>query len=361
EMIGSKFDEHKMREHRKFFRAIEKRVPYKIGDFEVEWMHITHSIIDSSALAIKTDAGTIIHTGDFKIDHTPIDGFPTDLHRLAYHGEQGVLLLLSDSTNSHSAGFTKSEKTVGPTFDSLFARSKGRVIMSTFSSNIHRVSQAIEYGLKYGRKVCVIGRSMEKNLELAMRLGYIKFPKDQFIEAHEVHKYEDKEILIVTTGSQGEAMSALYRMSIHEHRHIKIKEGDQIILSARAIPGNESSVSTIINHLLKAGAKVAYQDFSEIHVSGHAAQEEQKLMLRLIKPKFFLPVHGEYNHALKHSQTAIDCGVLERNIYVMSDGEQIEVTPKYLKKVKTVKTGKVYIDNQLNHKISDDVVIDRQT
>ncbi|WP_419770872.1 MAG: ribonuclease J [Candidatus Marinarcus sp.] len=361
EMIGSKFDEHKMREHRRFFRAIEKRVPIKIGDFEVEWMHITHSIIDSSSLAIKTDAGTIIHTGDFKIDHTPIDGFPTDLHRFAHYGEQGVLLLLSDSTNSHSPGFTKSEKTVGPTFDNLFSKAQGRVIMSTFSSNIHRVAQAIEHGLKYGRKVCVIGRSMEKNLELAMRLGYIKFPKDQFIDAHEVNKFNDKEVLIITTGSQGEAMSALYRMAIHEHRHIKIKEGDQIILSARAIPGNEGSVSTIINHLLKAGAKVAYQDFSEIHVSGHAAQEEQKLMLRLVKPKFFLPIHGEYNHALKHSQTGIDCGVLERNIYVMSDGEQIEVTPKYMKKAKSVKTGKVYIDNQLNHKISDDVVIDRQT
>lgn len=361
EMIGAKFDEHKMREHRKFFRAIEKRVPIKIGDFEVEWIHITHSIVDSSALAIKTDAGTIIHTGDFKIDHTPIDGYPTDLHRLAHYGEEGVLLLLSDSTNSHSPGFTKSEKTVGPTFDNLFARSKGRVIMSTFSSNIHRVAQAIEYGLKYGRKVCVIGRSMEKNLDLAMKLGYLRFPKDQFIDAHEVNKYNDKEVLIVTTGSQGEAMSALYRMAIHEHRHIKIKEEDQIILSARAIPGNEGSVSAIINHLLKAGAQVAYQDFSEIHVSGHAAQEEQKLMLRLVKPKFFLPVHGEYNHALKHSKTGIDCGVLERNIYVMTDGEQIEVTPKYLKKVKAVKTGKVYIDNQLNHKIADDVVIDRQT
>lgn len=361
EMIGAKFDEHKMREHRKFFRAIEKRVPIKIGDFEIEWIHITHSIVDSSALAIKTDAGTIIHTGDFKIDHTPIDGYPTDLHRLAHYGEEGVLLLLSDSTNSHSPGFTKSEKTVGPTFDNLFARSKGRVIMSTFSSNIHRVAQAIEYGLKYGRKVCVIGRSMEKNLDLAMKLGYLKFPKDQFIDAHEVNKYNDKEVLIVTTGSQGEAMSALYRMAIHEHRHIKIKEEDQIILSARAIPGNEGSVSAIINHLLKAGAQVAYQDFSEIHVSGHAAQEEQKLMLRLVKPKFFLPVHGEYNHALRHSKTGIDCGVLERNIYVMTDGEQIEVTPKYLKKVKSVKTGKVYIDNQLNHKIADDVVIDRQT
>ncbi|MEV9616054.1 ribonuclease J [Aliarcobacter butzleri] len=362
EMIGSKFDEHKMREHRGYFRAISKRTPIKIGnDFEVEWMHITHSIIDSSAIAIKTEAGTMIHTGDFKIDHTPIDGFPTDLHRLAHYGEEGVLVLTSDSTNSHSPGFTRTEKTVGPTFDKIFSSAKGRVVMSTFSSNIHRVAQAIEKALIYGRKICVIGRSMEKNLEIAMNLGYIKFPKDQFIEAHEVNKYNDKEVLIVTTGSQGESMSALYRMAIHEHRHIKIKPEDQIILSSKAIPGNEASVSEIINHLLKAGAKVAYQDFPDIHVSGHAGQEEQKLMLRLVKPKFFLPVHGEYNHALKHGQTGIDCGVLERNVYIMSDGEQIEVTPKYLKKVKTVKSGKVYIDNQLNHRISDDVVLDRQT
>jgi len=361
EMIGSKFDEHKIRDLRKLFRPIEKRVPVKIGDFEIEWIHITHSIIDSSSLAIKTQAGTIIHTGDFKIDHTPIDGFPTDLHRFAHYGEEGVLLLMSDSTNSHSVGFTKSEKTVGPTFQRLFAAAKGRVIMSTFSSNIHRVAQAIEYGLKFGRKICVIGRSMEKNLEIAISLGYIKFPRDQFIEAHEVNKYADKEVLIITTGSQGESMSALYRMSIHEHRHVKIKPGDQIILSAKAIPGNEASVSGIINHLLKAGAQVAYQDFSEIHVSGHAAQEEQKLMIRLVKPKFFMPIHGEYNHAARHRQTGIDCGVLERNTYIMSDGEQIEVTPKYLKRVKTVKTGKVYIDNQLNNKIADDIVLDRQT
>ncbi|WP_419763568.1 MAG: ribonuclease J [Arcobacter sp.] len=361
EMIGSKFDEHKMRQHRSYFKAIQKRTPIKIGDFEIEWMHVTHSIIDASSLAITTEAGTIIHTGDFKIDHTPIDGFPTDLHRFAHYGEKGVLLLMSDSTNSHTAGFTKSESTVGPTFDNLFSKAKGRVIMSTFSSNIHRVAQAIEHGLKYGRKVCVIGRSMEKNLELAMALGYIKFPRDQFIDPHEVHKYNDNQVLIITTGSQGESMSALYRMSIHEHRHIKIKPGDQIILSAKAIPGNEASVSQIINHLLKAGAEVAYQNFSEIHVSGHAAQEEQKLMLRLVKPKFFMPIHGEYNHAVKHQQTGIACGVLERNTYIMSDGEQVEITPKYLKKVKTVKTGKTYIDNQLNHKIADDIVLDRQT
>ncbi len=361
ESVGAKFDEHKMKQHRSYFRAIQKRKPIKIGDFEVEWMHITHSIIDSSALAITTEAGTIIHTGDFKIDHTPVDGYPTDLHRLAYYGEKGVLALLSDSTNSHSPGYTKTEKTVGPTFENIFSKAKGRVIMSTFSSNLHRVAQAIQCGLDHGRKICVIGRSMEKNLEIALNLGYLKFPKDKFIEAHEVNKHLDKEILIVTTGSQGEPMSALFRMSIHEHRHVKIKPEDVVILSAKAIPGNEASVSEIINQIQKAGAHVAYQNYDNIHVSGHAGQEEQKLMLRLIKPKFFLPIHGEYNHVVRHIQTGVDCGVLERNTYILSDGEQVEISPKYLKKVKTVKTGKTYIDNQRNRKIGDDVIIDRQT
>lgn len=361
EMIGAKFDEHKLKHCRSYFRAIQKRKPIKIGEFEVEWMHITHSIIDSSAVAITTEAGTIIHTGDFKIDHTPVDGYPTDLHRFAYYGEKGVLALLSDSTNSHAAGFTKSEKTVGPTFERIFSECEGRIIMSTFSSNLHRVAQAIETGLKYNRKICVIGRSIEKNIEIAMSLGYLKFPKDKFIEAHEVNKYNDKEILIVTTGSQGESMSALFRMAIHEHRHIKIKDTDQVVLSAKAIPGNEGSVSEIINQLLKAGAKVAYQNYENIHVSGHAGQEEQKLILRLVKPKFFLPIHGEYNHVVRHIQTGIECGVLERNTHILSDGEQVEISPKVLKKLKTVKTGKTYIDNQRNKRITDDVVIDRQT
>ena len=359
-MIGNKFDEHGMKQYKSYFRYVEKRKPIKIGDFEIEWMHMTHSIIDASSLAITTEAGTIIHTGDFKIDHTPIDGYPADLHRLAYYGERGVLLLLSDSTNSHNPGITKSEASVGPTFDLLFSRAKGRVLMSTFSSNIHRVYQAIDHGIKYGRKVCIIGRSMEKNLDIAMELGYVKLPQNIFIEPHELGKYPDNEILIVTTGSQGEAMSALYRMATNEHRHVKLKPSDTVILSAKAIPGNEASVSALINFIQKCGATVAYQDFSEIHVSGHAAQEEQKLMLRLVKPKFFLPVHGEYNHLMKHKDTAVKCGIPERNIFLMSDGDQIEVTPKYMKKVKTVRTGKVYIDNQLNEEIATDVVIDRQ-
>jgi ribonuclease J len=359
-MISNKFDEHGLKGQKKLFRPVEKRKVYKIGDFEIEWIHITHSIIDASSLAITTEAGTIIHTGDFKIDHTPIDGYVTDLHRFAHYGEKGVLALMSDSTNSYKEGITRSESTVGKTFDAIFSKAKGRVIMSTFSSNIHRVYQAIDHGVKHGRKVCVIGRSMERNLFTAMDLGYIEFDKSIFIDPHEVNKFNDKDVLIVTTGSQGETMSALYRMATDEHRHIKIKTSDQIIISAKAIPGNEGSVSKVLNFLLKSGASVAYQDFSEIHVSGHAAQEEQKLILRLTKPKFFIPVHGEYNHIVKHRETGISCGVPARNTILMGDGDQIEICPKYLKKVKSVKVGKVFIDNQINQQISSDVVIDRQ-
>lgn len=359
-MISNKFEEHELKAERNFFRPIQKRKIYQAGDFGVEFIHITHSIIDSSALAITTKAGTIIHTGDFKIDHTPIDGYPTDLHRLAYYGEKGVLLLMSDSTNSHREGITKSEISVGKTFDAIFSQSKGRVIMSTFSSNLHRVYQAIERAVKFGRKVCVIGRSMERNLFTAMELGYIQIDKKIFIDADQVSKFPDNEILIITTGSQGETMSALYRMATDEHKYVKIKPGDQIIISAKAIPGNESSVSTVLNYLLKSGASVAYQDFSEIHVSGHASIEDQKLMLRLIKPKFFLPVHGEYNHIVKHKETAMSCGIEERNIYLMNDGDQVEICEKYLKRIKTVKTGKVFIDNQVNKQISDDIVKHRQ-
>lgn len=359
-MISNKFEEHGLKAERKWFRPVTKRQIYEIGDFDIEWIHITHSIIDASALAIKTKAGTIIHTGDFKIDQTPIDGYPSDLNRLAQYGEEGVLCLLSDSTNSYKEGYTKSESSVGPTFDQIFSKTKGRVIMSTFSSNIHRVYQAISYGLKYGRKVCVIGRSMERNLYTTMELGYIKLDRKIFIDADEVSKYKDNEVLIVTTGSQGETMSALYRMATDEHKFIKIKPSDQVIISAKAIPGNEANVSAVLDFLLKAGAKVAYQEFSEIHVSGHASIEEQKLMLTLVKPKFFLPVHGEYNHINKHKETAIKCGIPERNIYLMSDGDQVELCQKYIKRVKTVKTGKVFVDNQINKQIADDVVIDRQ-
>ena len=358
-MIGNKFDEHHLKESRKYFNPVEKRKIYKIGnDFEVEWMHMTHSILDSSSVAITTEAGTVIHTGDFKIDYTPIDGYPADLHRLAHYGEKGVLCLMSDSTNSHNPNPTPSELSVAPALDRMFSKAEGRVVLSTFSSNIHRVYQAIQYGVKHGRKVCVIGRSMERNLEVAMQYDYIKLPKNIFVEPDEVAHMNDKDVLIVTTGSQGEGNSALFRMSIGEHRHIKIKPNDLIVLSSRAIPGNEGSISQMLNHLQKCGAKIAYD--KDLHVSGHASIEEQKLMLRLVNPKFFLPIHGEYNHVMKHKETGMMCGVPERNILLMTDGEQIEIAPKYMRKVKTVKTGKTYIDNQNNYEIEDDIVMDRQ-
>jgi len=359
-MIENKFNEHGLSADTKYFNYVTKRQQYEIGDFKIEWMHMTHSIVDSSALAIETPVGTVIHTADFKIDHTPIDGYTADLHRFAHYGAKGVLCLFSDSTNSHNPGFTKSEKVVGRTFDTLFNLADGRVIMSTFSSNVHRIQQAMERGIEHGRKICVIGRSMERNIETTRKLGYIDIDEKYFIEAHEVGKYRDEELLIVTTGSQGEAMAALSRMATDEHRHIKLKPTDTIIISASAIPGNESSVSKLLNLLMKSGVTIRYREFADIHVSGHAAQEEQKLIIRLVQPKFFLPVHGEYNHIAAHAKTAASCGVDERNMLLMSDGDQVEITPKFIKKVKAIKTGKRYIDNMNNKEIYDDVVVDRQ-
>ena len=359
-MIENKFNEHGLSADTKYFNYIIKRKQYTLGDFKVEWMHMTHSIVDSNSLAIETPIGTIIHTADFKIDHTPIDGYTADLHRFAHYGAKGVLCLFSDSTNSHNQGFTKSEAVVGKTFDNLFELAKGRVIMSTFSSNVHRIYQAMERGVKHGRKIAVIGRSMERNIEVTRKLGFVDIDDKHFIEAHEVAKYKDEEILVITTGSQGEAMAALSRMATDEHRHIKLKPTDTIIISASAIPGNEASVSKLMNLLMKAGVTVRYKEFSDIHVSGHGGQEEQKLILRLVQPKFFFPVHGEYNHITAHAKTAATCGVDERNILLMSDGDQVEITPKYIKKVKTVKVGKTYIDNQNNKPIQHDVVDDRQ-
>ena len=359
-MIENKFNEHGLKADTKYFNFVTVRNQYEIGDIKIEWLHNTHSIIDACSLAIETPAGIIMHTADFKIDHTPVDNYTMDLRRYAYYGERGVLCLFSDSTNSHNQGFTKSEKVVGKTFDTLFDLAKGRVIMSTFSSNVHRIYQAMQRGVKHGRKICVIGRSMERNIETNRALGFVDIPDKHFIEVHEVQKYAENEVLIVTTGSQGETMAALNRMATDEHRHIKLKPSDTVIISASAIPGNEASVSGLMNKLMKAGVTVRYKEFGDIHVSGHAGQEEQKLILRLVQPKFFLPVHGEYNHIAQHAKTAVSCGVDKRNILLMSDGDQVEITPKFIKKVKTIKTGKTYIDNQNNMTIENDVVLDRQ-
>ena len=276
-MIENKFNEHGLSQYTKNFNFVTMRKQHQIGDMLIEWMHNTHSIIDACSLAIETPAGTIIHTADFKVDHTPVDNYTMDLRRFAHYGEKGVLCLFSDSTNSHNPGATKSEKVVGKTFDALFELAKGRVIMSTFSSNVHRIVQAMERGVLHGRKICVIGRSMERNIETNRALGFVDIEDKHFIEVHEVPKYSDHEVLIVTTGSQGETMAALNRMATDEHRHIKLKPSDTVIISASAIPGNEASVSSLMNKLMKAGCTVRYKEFADIHVSGHAGQEEQKL------------------------------------------------------------------------------------
>ena len=361
QMIAAKFDEHKLFKLKTMLHPIEKRKQINIGKaFKIEWIHITHSIVDCSGLAIETEAGTILHTGDFKVDHTPVDNFPTDIHRFAHYGEKGILVMLSDSTNSHKSEITKSEKVIGKTFDNIFQKEKGRLFMSTFSSNTHRIYQAIQKAIEYGRKVCIIGRSMEKNINIALDLGYIKVPKSAIVDVDEVNRLEDSEVLIITTGSQGENMSALYRISIGEHKQIKLQPEDGIILSSKPIPGNEGGVSKLINNILKVGAKVIHNEYSDIHTSGHASSEEQKLLLRLCKPKFFLPVHGEYNHIKRHRDTAIDCGVLEKNIVLMEDGDVIEVHPKYMKKVSSVKSGKSFIDNTINKKVDNTTLHDRQ-
>jgi ribonuclease J len=359
-LIANKFDEHKLTKAKELFRFIEKRKKIQIGDFQVEWIHVTHSIVDSSSVAITTDAGTIIHTGDFKFDTTPVDGYAADYARYSEYGDKGVLCVFSDSTNSHNPGSTESEAIIRPTFERLFKEATGRIIMSTFSSNVHRVLTAIETGLKHGRKICVIGRSMEKNLQTCLDLDYINIPVKMFVEPHEVSKLPESEVLIVTTGSQGEPMSALFRMSIGEHRHVKLRPTDTIILSSKAIPGNEPSVSQVVNNLTKLGAHVVHYGVSNLHTSGHAAQEEQKLMLRLLKPKFFLPIHGEYQHRAKHMESAIKCGIDRRNCMLINDGDTIDISVRGLKKLKTVRTGTTFVDNQMNRTIDNSIIFDRQ-
>jgi ribonuclease J len=359
-LIANKFDEHKLSKAKELFRFIQKRKKIQIGDFQVEWIHVTHSIVDSSSVAITTEAGTIVHTGDFKFDTTPVDGYVSDYARYSEYGDKGVLCVFSDSTNSHNPGSTESEAIIRPTFERLFKEATGRVIMSTFSSNVHRVLTAIETGLKHNRKICVIGRSMEKNLQTCLDLDYIDIPVKMFVEPHEVSKLPENEVLIVTTGSQGEPMSALFRMSIGEHRHVKLRPTDTIILSSKAIPGNEPSVSQVVNNLTKMGANVVHYGVGNLHTSGHAAQEEQKLMLRLLKPKFFLPIHGEYQHRAKHMETAIKCGIDRRNCMLINDGDTIDISVRGLKKMKTVRTGTTFVDNQMNKTIDNTIIYDRQ-
>ncbi|GBG54809.1 ribonuclease J [Sporomusaceae bacterium FL31] len=316
----------------------------QIGPFNLGFIHVSHSIADSIGLYIKTPIGTIVHTGDFKLDQTPVDSRVTDFHKFAELGDQGVLVLLADSTNAERPGYTKSEKSVGLTFDETFRIARERIVIATFSSNIHRIQQAVDMACKFKRKVAVLGRSMVNVVNIALDLGYLTIPDGVLIDIDEINNYPANAIVIVTTGSQGEPMSALTKMAMSDHRKVEIMPGDTVIISATPIPGNEKLVSRTIDYLLRQGAEVIYEKTSGVHVSGHASQEELKLIHNLLRPKFFIPVHGEYRHLKKHAKLAQELGLPKENIFIAENGQVLEFTPDKGSIIGKITAGNIFVD-----------------
>ena len=317
-LVENKLKEHNVIGDLKTIKAGDK---ITLGHFDIETIRTTHSIADSICLAINTPAGVVFHSGDFKVDYTPVDGEPIDFSRLAEIGKRGVTLMLCDSTNALRPGFTASERVVGQTIENIFRTAKTRIIIATFSSNVHRVQRIIENAVKFGRKVAISGRSMENVVALAIELGYLDIPPGTLVDLKMTRNIPDDKLVIITTGSQGEPMSALARIASGDHKSVKLKKGDMVILSSTPVPGNEKTVSNVVNKLFEKGAEVIYSDIADIHVSGHACQEELKLLHSLIKPKYFMPVHGEYRHLIQHARLAESLGMSKDNIFVMENGE----------------------------------------
>ena len=333
---------------------------FKLGCFEVEFIHVNHSIADSVALAIRTPLGVVIHTGDFKIDVTPIQGEMMDLARLGQLGRQGVLALLADSTNVERPGHTDSERKVAEKFDELFKGCEKRIIVTTFASNVQRIQQIINVAAKYGRKVAVTGRSMENMMRVAMELGYMDIPAGALMDLNQIKGQPKDRTVIITTGSQGEAMSGLYRMAFNEHRQINIDANDRVIISASAIPGNENTISRVIDELFHKGAEVIYDRHTDLHVSGHASQEEQKMLLALTKPRFFIPVHGEYRMLCKHAELAHIMGVDTNHTVIAENGSVIELSRKTIKLADSVPAGRVFVDGSGVGDVGSVVLRDRK-
>ena len=316
-----------------------------LGGFTVEAIHVNHSIPDALGLAIRCEGGTIVHTGDFKIDTTPIDGGMMDLGRLAEIGQEGVLCLMSDSTNAERPGFTESERKVGESFETLFRKAgNNRIIVATFSSNIHRVQQIMNVAASLGRKVALVGRSLENVVSISAELGYLNIPEGRVIDINMINRYPADKLVIITTGSQGEPMSALTRMAFSDHRKVEIHPNDYVIISATPIPGNEKTVSRVVNELMKLGADVVYEKMYEVHVSGHACQEELKMIMGIVKPKYFIPVHGELKHLRKHAGLALSMGIPKENILIADNGRVAEISKKALRCTSTVPAGRVFVD-----------------
>jgi ribonuclease J len=342
-LLEQKLEEHGLK-NKVELRTVVSSSSVKLGCFDIEFINTNHSIADSVALAIHTPVGVVVHTSDFKIDYTPIEGTPIDLARFAELGKKGVLLLMADSTNVEREGYTMSEKTVGESFEKLLVNARGRVLVATFASNVHRVQQVINAAVKFGRKIAICGRSMVNVVNVAMNLGYMSIPEGTLIDIELIDKYPPEKLVIVTTGSQGEPMSALSRMAVSEHKKVDIVPGDLVIISATPIPGNEKFVSRVINELFKKGADVIYEDLADIHVSGHACQEELKLIHCLVKPKFFLPVHGEYRHLKQHANLAHKMGMPKENVFISDIGKVLELTSDSAKINGSVTAGNILVD-----------------
>ena len=359
-LIRNKLEEHKLLRSTTIIEVMQGQT-IKLGKyFSIEIIRSTHSIPDSVMLAITTPVGTILHTGDFKVDYTPIDGKIMDLGRIAELGNQGILALMSDSTNAERKGFTMSESSVGDVFDKLFIHCTKRIVVATFASNVHRVQQIVNLAVKYGRKIAVCGRSMINMIDTARELGYIDCPEDLFIDIDMIGTYNDEQLVIITTGSQGEPMSALTRMAAGDHRKVTITANDLVIISANPIPGNEKFVSKVVDDLMQIGAEVVYSALADVHVSGHACQEEQKLIIALAKPKYFIPVHGEYRQLMAHAETAKQMGIDGRNIVLMSNGRVLEINEEEAKLTTSVQSGRVLVDGLGVGDVGNIVLRDRQ-
>ncbi len=357
-LIKGKLKEHKLDEASELI-SVKPRQIIDLGCFKVEFIRVTHSIVDGVGLGITTPVGRIVHTGDFKLDQTPVDGELLDFHKFSEYGDKGTLALLSDSTNSEREGYTLSEKEVGKAIERVFGAAKKRIILATFASNIHRIQQVIDAAVKFDRKVILNGRSIINNAQVALDLGYLKMPEKTWIKLDEMKNYSPDKIAIITTGSQGEPMSSLARMAVNEHKDVQIEEGDTVVLSSRVIPGNEKAISRIINHLFRRGANVIYEDVSDIHVSGHASQEEQKLMMCLVRPKFFVPIHGEYRHLIYHARLAETLGISKDNIFILEDGDVLELNEDAAVKKEKVQAGRVFVDGKVIGDVGNIVLRDR--
>jgi ribonuclease J len=356
-LIEQKLAEHELTLPLERFKAGDV---WRVGPFEIEAVHITHSIVDAVALAITTPLGTIVHTGDFKFDQTPLDGHPSDLRRFAALGDRGVLALLSDSTNVERPGVTPSERSLGPKLEAVFRRARGRILVSTFASHLHRIQQVLDLAALTDRKVAVVGRGMVQNVTIGQELGYLRVPPGLIVDVGELQRLPPERVALLTTGSQAEPLSALTRIAMNDHKQVTVGPGDTVIFSSKMIPGNEKPIFDVINHLHRRGAEVQYETVADLHVSGHASQAELALMLNLTRPRYFVPIHGEYRHLVRHAALATEIGLAAEDCFILEDGDVLEIDGVGARRAESIAAGRVFVDGKGVGDVGDVVLRDRR-